>query len=213
MRGRALRFALMGSLALLVAVGSAAGGAQAKKKGRAGGTAEITKTVNASVPDAVGNTSGMLVSTIDIGGRKFKGTRVRDVNVTVQTTGAISSSAQDIAARLTAPNGATSWLFADLEGQSIGPLTLDDQTPIWLNIDSTPQDVVPGALGVPYAGTAQPDCIEALGGCPLGVMNDTPASGIWTLRVHDTSHAAPGRTSVLNLWRLRVVAGKPYQTK
>jgi hypothetical protein len=213
MRTGESRLALIGILLLALIVAVSAGGAQAKKKGKSGGTATVTRAVNAAIPDAVGNTRGLLISTIDIGGKRFKGTRVRDVNVTVQTAGAISTSAQDLQARLTAPNGATSWLFAGLSGQSIGPLTLDDQSPTFLNIDSVPQDNTPGSLAVPYAGTAQPDCLEARGGCPLGVMNDTPAGGRWTLRIYDISGATPGRTSALSFWRLRVVAGAPYRMK
>ncbi len=213
MRTGESRLALFGILVLGLIVAMSGGGAQAKKRGKSGGTADVTTQVNAAIPDAVGNTRGLLTSTIEIGGKRFRGTRVRDVNVTVQTTGTISSSAQDLQARLTAPNGATAWLFAGLSGQSIGPLTLDDQSPTFLNIGSTPQDNIPGALGLPYAGIAQPDCLEARGGCPLGVMNDTPARGTWTLRTYDTSGATPGRTSTLNFWRLRVVAGMPYRTK
>jgi len=187
-----------------------AGVAQAKKKGKAGGTVQITRTVNAQIPDATSTTNGMLVSTIQVGGKRFKGTRVRDVNVTVQTTGAGPSAALDLDARLSAPDGSTSWLFADLNAQSVGPLTLDDQSANFHG--GTPPSPSPLVLVAPYAGTAQPNCVELHGGCPLGVMNDHPASGTWTLRVYDTGTTA-GRQSTFNFWRLQLVTGKPYRTK
>jgi subtilisin-like proprotein convertase family protein len=199
------------ALTLLAIAGMTPGAAEAKKKkGKTGGTADITKQVNAAIPDATATTNGMLTSTIDIGGKKFKGTRVRDVNVTLQTSGAAANSVDDLDARLSAPNGATSWLFNALNGQSLGPLTLDDQSPNFL--DGLPPTYTPTALPSPYVGTAQPDCLEAFGGCPLAVMNDGPASGTWTLRIYDDSTGG-GNTSTLLFWRLTVVAGKPYKTK
>jgi len=209
MERRLTRLGLLGLTVAAVAVGGAIPGtAAAKKKGKVGGTANVSMPVNAGIPDATVNTDGLLASTITIGGKKFKGTRVRDVNVTVQTTGASPDSAEDLDARLTAPNGATSWLFAGLSGSSIGPLTLDDQSVNFLVTDV----VAPNSLGPPYAGIAQPDCVSMRGGCPLAAMNDGPASGVWTLRVYDRSNN-PGVTSVLNNWRLVVQAGKPYKTK
>jgi subtilisin-like proprotein convertase family protein len=210
------RVALVGALALALSVTlalTAAGVASAKKK-KAGGTVDITKQVNQAVPDGTATTDGVLASTIQVGGKKFKGTVIRDVNVTLQTTGSNATAAQDLDARLTAPNGATTELIeGDLFGQSVGPLTFDDESPNSLvNNQSGPSSREPTMLGVPYVGSAQPDCFAISGTCTLWPMDNGPASGTWTLRVYDTS-ATAGRTSVLNLWRLTVVAGKPYLTK
>src|SRR5262249_10028104 len=62
----------------------------------------------------------------------------------------------------------------------------------------------------PYAGTAQPNCLLAFGGCPLRVMNDGPASGVWTLRIYDTNPGG-GNTSALDSWRLAVRTGPRYE--
>jgi subtilisin-like proprotein convertase family protein len=213
MRSSRSRLAVLGILALALGViaGPTAGAAQAKKK-KVGGTVDITKQVNAPIPDATTGppgTNGLLTSTITVG-KKFKGSVIRDVNVTVQTTGNNATAAQDLNARLTAPNGATSWLFRSLSGQSIGPLTLDDQSSNFLALGTTTN--TPDQLGPPYAGTAQPDLWQHFGGSPLTGLNNGPANGTWTLRVYDTGTTA-GRTSTLNLWRLHVLAGKPYLTK
>jgi subtilisin-like proprotein convertase family protein len=208
MERRLVRLGLFGLVAAAVAVAGASPAA-AKKKGKVGGTADITMPVNAGIPDATANTDGLLASTITVGGKKFKGSKVRDVNVTAQTTGANADAAADLDARLTAPNGATSWLFSNLAGQSIGPLTLDDQSVNFL-VNTAP--VSSNSLGPPYTGTAQPNCLQAHGGCPLTVMNNGPATGTWTLRVYDRGISA-GSTSILNSWRLVVRAGKAYRTK
>ena len=61
-------------------------------------------------------------------------------------------------------------------------------------------------------GTAQPDCFAAPGVCTLWPMDGGPASGTWTLRVYDIDDSAVA-TSILNFWRLRVVAGRPYKAR
>jgi len=166
--------------------------------------------VNQPVPDGTTDTNGLLTSTISVGGKRFKGTVIRDVNVTLQTTGSSTNSATQVDARLTAPNGMTTWLLGDqLSGQSIGPLTLDDQSP---NRLGGTQQRDPTMLVAPYAGSAQPDCFNSFGVCTFWPMNGGPASGTWTLRVYDVA-GTPAATSILNFWRLTVVAGKPYLTK
>jgi subtilisin-like proprotein convertase family protein len=199
--------ALAGVLALSVALG--AGAADAKKKGKVGGTANITKTVNQQVPDRPAGPNapfGVLTSTIDVGGKKFKGTKVRDVNVTLQTTGSAANAAGDLLAELTAPNKATVTLFLQLSGQSVGPLTLDDESSALI---AGPQPCpVANWLCEPYAGTARPS-IDGFGLGSLSVMDNGPAAGTWTLRVYDFDDTL---TNVLNSWKLKVVAGKPYKT-
>jgi subtilisin-like proprotein convertase family protein len=213
MRNRRTHLVLVGALALVLSVTvglTMTDAAVAKKKRKAGGTADITKQVNAPIPDATapGPTWGVRSSTIDVGGKKFKKTKVRDVNVTVQTAGDQANSANDVVATLISPNGTRTWLFAGLGGQSIGPLTLDDETPTEVGLGTTARDST--QLVRPYAGTAQPFCFLAEGACPLAVLDNGPASGAWTLRVYDSN---PGNTSSLSSWRLVVLAGKPYRTK
>jgi hypothetical protein len=228
------RLALLGILALALsvtaglAVADTAAAKHKKKNKNPGGTVDITMPVNARVPDATvtGSTlkNGILTSTIDVpAARPFIGTLIRDVNVTVQTTGntpsssTSSGSASQLDFRLTAPNGTTSWLFGDeagspVSGASIGPLTLDDETPVQLTPAQNPADDT--QLGPPYNGTAQPDPFTSLGPAALWIMDGGPATGTWTLRVYDIVppfDPDPAITSVLNSWRITVVAGKPFR--
>jgi hypothetical protein len=175
--------------------------AEAKK----GGSRVDVTQAGAPIPDRVAaGVSGLLTSTIEVG-KRFKGKRIRDVNVTVQTLGATGGSpAQDLGAVLTAPNGASVRLFSLLGGfvapvSSIGPLTLDDETPTFLGVGDP---VAPVGLYQPWAGTAQPND-------PLALLDDGPARGTWTLKMLDQSS---DQTSVLSSWRLMVVAGRPYRT-
>jgi subtilisin-like proprotein convertase family protein len=167
---------------------------------------ETTQTVAAPIPNQASFLSpfGLLTVTVEVP-KQFKGLRVRDVNVTVQTTGLTGMSPTgDLFAKLTAPNGATTRLFSTLTGPpsiSIGPLTLDDEAPLFTG-DGPP--VNPTLLYTPWAGSARPD------GAPLAVMDDGPARGTWTLRVVD---ATTNNTSALTSWGLRVTAGRPYATE
>lgn len=200
------------ALALIVGLLGAAAVAplaDAKKKTKKGpGRVDITQPVNAAIPDRPSATEafGQLISTIAVG-NQFRGKLIRDVNVTLQTTGATGASpADNLIAKLTAPNGATTRPIQGLQGVSIGPLTLDDQSPLSLG-GLTPLD--PTTLSAPYIGSAQPGLAATV---PLAVMNGGPVAGTWTLRVLDAG-AAGNETSVLNSWRLNVVAGKPFLTK
>jgi hypothetical protein len=196
-------------LVLAAAVGVTAGTAQAKKKTKVGGTADITKPVNQQVPSNTAAVDGVLTSTITVGGKKFKKTKIRDVNVTITGIGDNVDSADDLEATLTAPNGATTWLIGNsLDGQSFGPLTFDDESSG--RIGSTGPPPNPTYVPAPFVGTVQPDCYNAHGGCTLSAMDNGPASGTYTLRVIDNTD--PAQNSVLNSWRLVVVAGKPYKT-
>lgn len=220
MTGRRRRTALAGTLALtvIVIVGLVLGGAVAAKKKKrkkpAGGTVDITKVVGVQIPDATATTNGVLTSTIDVPVTKqFRGTRIRDANVTLTTLGlAGTTPADNLEARLTAPDGTTVWLFglsSSTTGVSIGPLTFDDQSVFALGgLPPAPDSTT---LVSPYIGTAQPDCFAAHGGCALANMDDRTVTGAWTLRVYDA--LTIGETSSLVSWRLVVVAGKPYKTK
>jgi subtilisin-like proprotein convertase family protein len=222
-KSKRTRLALVGALALALSatVGLTASdvASAAKKKTKAGGTVDITKQVNQGIPDAASNTSwGKLTSTIQVGGKKFKGTRVRDVNVTLQTTGAAANSASDVIFTLTSPNGTNDWFFGFAgNGQNIGPLTLDDESVNAIQAAFGGGSAVPPArdptqLASPFVGTAQPFCFQAFGACPLAVLDNGPASGTWTLTAFDGGPGG-GNTSVLNLWRLVVQTGKAYRTK
>ncbi len=194
-----LTLALAGSLAVAAPAGAA------KKRG--GGTVDVTQTVNQAIPDrpvGINTPYGLLTSTITVG-KRFKGKLVRDVNLTVQTTGtgAANDAAADLQARLTAPNGATTELFQGLfPGNAIGPLTLDDETSRFLSSGALVND--PRALYTPWAGTAQPD------GKPLAVMDGGRVNGAWTLSVRDLD---AGNASTLGQWRLNVAAGMPFLVK
>lgn len=216
------RIALLGVIvALLTALAAApsASAGKGKGKGKGGGTLDVSKAVNAPIPDAgpvppgsFFGPYGVLTSTIDAG-KQFKGRKVRDVNVTVQTLGTSGTApADDLMARLTAPNGATTTLFTNLSGTvnamfmpnpnpSIGPLTLDDESPLSLGSES-PDNAT--QLFMPWAGTAQPS------GRPLAVMDNGPVRGTWTLALLDVFNT---ETSNLVSWRLNVLAGRPYKTK
>jgi hypothetical protein len=189
---------------LAAALLPAAPAAGAKKRG---GTINIARSVNAVIPDrGPGATApwGQLVTTIEVG-KKFRGMRIRDVDVTVQTTGAGLNAARGVFPRLSAPNGATSNLFQNLNGyiqpnNSIGPLTLDDEAPLGIAFGAP---VNPLDLYQPWAGSARP-----FGS--LFPMDGGPVTGTWTLRVFD---ALNSDFSVLNSWTLRVTAGRPFATK
>ena len=211
-------------LALSVTMALAAGDAAAKKKKKkkkAGGTVDITKVVNAPVPDGTNTpmgataTIGTLTSTIDVAGKQFKNTQIRDVNVTIQTLGAsggLGGSLSELGATVTAPNGATAWLFGvGLFGSSLGPLTIDDETPNALQLQQPPARNNE-AVASPYQGTAQPYCFFARGACALSVMDNGPVTGTWTLRVYD-SFGNPGNTSIVTNWRILVLAGRARLTK
>jgi hypothetical protein len=177
------------------------------KRGKAGGKVDFTETVGAAIPDGSPGLSngpdGVLVSTITVG-RKFKGRRIRDVNVTVHTTGSPATDYPldffDLRFLLIAPNGAGTLLFEWISGGTIGPLTIDDESTMTLGgqFASDPFQLVDPFVGTARAGT-------------LATMDNGPANGVWRLVAID-QFANPPATSVLEFWRLRVLTGKPYRT-
>jgi hypothetical protein len=201
------RLALPLAACALAALVAAAPTAVAKKK--KAGRVDVAKAVNAPIPDATtvpgGSPQyGTLTSTIDVG-KRFRGQLVRDVNVTAQTLGASGTvPAQQLVAWLTAPNGATTSVFQGLSAGApnlnVGPLTLDDEATLNLGA-GLPDD--PTELVKPWAGRATPVGF-------LGVMDEGPVRGTWTLAIFDVT---PGQTSSLVSWRLNVLAGRPFQTK
>jgi hypothetical protein len=198
--------ALAVALATCLAVSAPVAGAKKKKRG--GGALNVTQAVNLPIPDKTPppgtGPEGVLTTTINVG-KKFKSLQVRDVNVTVQTVGTSGPTpADNLDARLIAPNGANSFLFSGLSGSaaspavSIGPLTLDDEAALDLG-NGLPTD--PTQLHSPWAGAAAP-----LG--QLWPMDGGPVRGTWTLQLFDANNT---ETSTLVSWGLNVVAGRPFQ--
>jgi len=192
--------------------GGVADAAKKKKKKKAGGTVSVTKSVNQAIPDQLGVapfTWGKVTSTIDISGKKFKGKVVGDVNLMVQTTGDVADAANDLVFRLTAPNGRTIVPIAAIGDQSIGPFTMDDDTPVLICDSITPPCPDPDrTLNQPFAGTAQPTGPEFATGPIFAGLNGVPMRGSWTLKVFDED---AGQTSTFNQWALTVTSAKPVK--
>jgi subtilisin-like proprotein convertase family protein len=192
-------------LALALAATLALAGAAEAKKSKAKNVS-ITNAAAAPIPDAAGSTLGQLDSTIEVGS-KFKGLKIRDVNVTVQTTGSAAASGGHLIGRLTSPKGGSLIIFFQLATQSIGPLTLDDESPRIL-FSSLPPPQSSLLLYPPYAGSAEPG--NSTNGKTLALMDNENVRGTWVLTIFD---ATPGATSVLNSWTLDVRTGKRYKTE
>jgi hypothetical protein len=203
-RGMSVFVALALVASLVLAVG---GPAAAKKKHRKGGPAVVTKPVSAAIPDATGVPPnvrwGQLRSDIAIG-KKFKGKTIGDVNVTIQTTGAGPNAAEDLEMRLTAPNGATTDVLPNLFGRSVGPLTLDDDTPVRTCGQPTPCADPLRSLNPPYAGTAR-------SGGFLSILDSGPIMGTWRLSAFDTQPFDPQSASTLVSWTLTVTPARPVK--
>jgi hypothetical protein len=214
-RSRRRRLATLGilALALVTAFGMTLGGsAEAKKKKKKAGPSVFQASVspNAAVPDDQATGPSIpLTSTITVG-KKFKGKQVADVNVTgIQTTGNATGAANDLGFRLTGPNG-TNVLLIDpgIGDVSIGPLTLDDDTPVSIcNATTPPCNYPPQTLNRPFAGTANLLFLASGGTGPLSAFDGSPMRGTWTLTVWDESSTA--QTSVLNGWGLKITAARP----
>jgi hypothetical protein len=206
------RFLLLAAaLATCLALGPPVAAA-AKKKGKGRAAISVTKVVGQQLPEAVADTVIPVYSTIAVG-KQFKGMRVRDVNVTVQTTGVDQPSginnplaAFDLEARITAPGGTTTTLFGpfDLSGNNVGPFTLDDEARL---LPSGGPRVDPDALYDPYIGSAVPSD-------PLAVLDGGPATGTWTLALTDFPFFfGVGGTNTFVQWKLDVTVGRPFKTK
>lgn len=196
---------LVACLALLCAALLGGTADAKKKKKKKSGPVNITKTVNQQIPDRgpLGTDPfGRLDSTIAVAGKKYKNRIIRDVNITFQTTGNNVDSAGDLIAEVTAPNGATVFLLLGAEGQSIGPVTFDDES---LNILGGGTTATFPELLPPYNGTARPG-VEALG-APMATMDFGPVSGNWTLHMFDTDGSPANITSTLNSWTLSAQTG------
>ena len=206
------------ALALMLALAGtaflAAGADAAKKKGKGGKAKVFSKqlTLNTPIPQspAMGTTTAAH-STITVP-KKFKGLNVADVNVTgIRTTGTMSGSANDLTARLTAPNGRTIILFNGKGDQSLGPWTLDDDTNVEICNLALPGPPVCGdpleRLYMPFAGTSNLVNTNGPYWIPLSTLNGVPMRGTWTITISDLDPTA-GTTSVLNSWGLRITPAK-----
>jgi hypothetical protein len=217
-RGRLpLAAALVLCLALVLAGPAAA--KKKKKRGPATTPVNVTKAVNLPIPDATpgGTVWGSLTSTIDVTGKQLNGRVIKDVNVTVQTLGTSGANpSNDLIAMLRAPNGTWITLFTLLQsgtgdaGQSIGPLTLDDEAPFDLGGGN---HVNPNLLYSPWLGTATPgDPFTPLFPIRyyLSELDEGAVSGTWLLRVFDLTNT---ETSNLVSWSINATAGRPFKVK
>jgi hypothetical protein len=98
-------------------------------------------------------------------------------------------------------------LFIAIGDQSIGPLTLDDDTRTSIcNSPLPPTCADPDqSLARPFAGTANL-LSNGLSSGPLSSFDGVKMRGTWSLRVFD---AADPTTTVLNQWGLRLKVAKP----
>jgi hypothetical protein len=224
------------SLAVVIALALAVTAADASARQKNQGSVNVSKVANLAIPDKSGppgsGIDGVASSTIRLG-KRFRGRLVRDVDITLQTTGTgdktLNTSAGpvtgpfegvDIGAILRAPNGGHVTLFenGDLFPPifstmptvfgalpNLGPLTLDDEASIDL-----PGELVglntndPTVLEAPYDGRARPPYK------PLRLLDGGPARGAWTLTMRDGGETG---TSNLASWRLRLVTGTPPELK
>jgi subtilisin-like proprotein convertase family protein len=207
MRSRKSHIRAVGAaiLAVALALSLGTGTASAKKKKKAVRTASVTTQLNAPIPDGTDTAIGQLNSVATLG-KKFKKKEIRDVNVTLQSTGSGPGSLDDLVVQLSAPDGSTTSLVRGLGGQSMGPITLDDETAISLGgPNPCPATIL---LCEPYQGTVRPG-----GGIffadALSTMDGGRAKGAWTLTAFDQT---TGDTNVLNFWTLTLKYGKPYAT-
>ena len=214
------RLAALGvlALALCTVLGMAFGGAaEAKKKGKKNKTSVFLQSIapNVAVPDVLPGSvpSVPIRSTITVG-KKFKGKTVGDVNVLgIQTTGNVAGAANDLRMKLSAPNGRTVFLIAGggngIGDQSIGPLTIDADSPVSICDQANPANCADPAqtLNRPFAGTANQQGMgtQSTGGVPT--LNGVGMRGTWTFTIFDASSAA--QTSILNGWGLQITAAKP----
>ena len=197
----------VGVLALVLSLSvclASAGTAVAKKKKKSP-TADVTVQLNGQVPPSTPGPPGQngnLASSLTLG-KKFKGQLIKDVNARIVAGG---NDVGGLAVRLSAPNGNTICLFgcaSGLFGTTIGPLTLDVETPIILS-GANPQFFKdPTQLSAPYAGTAHPEGT-------LSDLDGGPSRGTWTLHA---ANADPSNPVMISQWGIHVTTHRPYLTK
>jgi hypothetical protein len=208
-RSRLRLLALM-LLALCLVVGLAAGDAAAKKKKPKASVFTATASPNLAVPEVPNGQHEPFVTSALTVPKKFKGKTVGDLNITgVKTTGSGPDSADRLDLMLVGPGGRSVLFDAGaLGGQSIGPVTFDDDTPTSI-CDDPPCSDPDATLQRPFVGTT--NLANTFGGDtgPLVAFNGTPMRGTWTLYAWDSS--GDGDTNVVNTWGLRIAAAKPVK--
>ena len=202
------------TLALCTALGMTLGGAaEAKKKSKKTKTVVFQQSIapNAAIPDdSASGPSTPLKSSITVGGKKFNGKVVGDLNVLgIQTTGSAANAARDLRMKLIAPNGRTIYLIGGPRGDvSIGPLTIDADARASICDSAAPPCEDPAqTLNRPFAGTANSQGLGGMGSGGVRAMNGVPMKGTWTFEVFDQTGI--GRTSTLNGWGLQITSAKP----
>lgn len=191
--------------------GKKAAGAAAKgKKGKKKTSVSVTKPVGQAVPNNTAGTQSVpVISTIKVNDKAFKGKTVGDLNVTgISTSGSNTSAANDLIGKLTGPNGRTTRLFISKGDVSLGPWTLDDDTPVSACDNALPSDCGPPFdISGPFAGTTNLLFTGETETGPLSVFNGSPINGTWTFTVADVS--GPMTTSTFNSWGLKLTVAKP----
>lgn len=204
---------VVAGMLVLAALMLLAPGAAAKKK--SGGTKPFSKSilVGQAVPDATGATvrSVPLRSTITVP-KKYKGKYVGDVNVTgLQTTGSGAGAANDLIGYLISPGKRTFQLFYQVGNDSLGPWTIDDDTPVSICPSLTPCTNPLQSLGFPFAGTSNAN-FNWIGTFPvngqLAMFDGVPMNGAWTLLLTDATTGAGNGTSTLDGWGLKITPAK-----
>jgi hypothetical protein len=210
------RLTLLGvlALALCTAIGLTLGSsAEAKKKQKKAKQVVFTQSVapNLAVPDDVATGPSIPVkSTITVAGKKFKNKVVGDLDVLgIQTTGTGASAAANLRMKLIAPNGRTVSLIGNSNGAtSIGPLTIDAESPVSICNSATPTCSDPAqTLLRPFAGTANSQGLGGMGTGGVRALNGVAMSGTWTFEIYDVAQI--GQNSVLNGWGLKITSAKP----
>ena len=190
------------------------GTAVAKKKKKGGKPVTVTKSVNAPIPDAVGNgvsktLNGKLAETLTVS-KKFKGT-VGNTAITFQTTGLAAGAAGDLDFKLTAPDG-THIELGGFAGQSVGPLTLMSNAAADVCSFDPATTVPPPPPCVDPDATVNPPYVGIAGDASLNLFNGVKGKGNWTFTVEDAGYAVPpatALTSILNTVTLKLTAQKP----
>jgi hypothetical protein len=197
-------------LAICIAVAMASGNALAKKKKSKAKVFNGSSAPNLVVPDSpAGNGQETFVTSAITVPKKFKGKTVGDLNITgIRTTGDTADSADGLDLMLVGPAGRSVLFDAGaLNGQSIGPVTFDDDTPTSFCADPPCSD--PDAtLMYPYAGTTNLVGVFSGDQGPLNVFNGSPMRGTWNLYAWDNDD---GGINVINTWGLQITAAKPVR--
>ncbi len=140
--------------------------------------------------------------------KRFKGRAVGDLNIVGLQTSGNAGAADDLTFRLTSPSGVSVAISPSGDSPSLGPWTIDDDTPTSLcQISGSCTPDPDATLIAPYAGAANLLRVDTVNSGPLGSFNGSPMRGAWTLSVYDISSA--GETSVLSSWGLRIAPARP----